>query len=92
MVPQVVVWMTLLLLVAGGQAVAQQSHPPIHRAFTCPQGQFIKSWNPTTRGDPGFRCELPPTRYGNFSGTGNCLQSITVVNGIITAATFGTCS
>lgn len=79
----------VMLLSSAVMAQPSQSYPL--KPFICPQGQFIRAFNPVTIGLPGFFCEtvIPPF-YGR-TGVITCTQSVIVTNGIVENATSGSC-
>jgi hypothetical protein len=85
---------TLLLLLIGlGLAVpamAQQQHYEL-RPFTCPPQQWVYGFNPATHGYPGWFCRVVHPPLGGANGTFTCITNITVFNGIVAAATPGSC-
>jgi hypothetical protein len=85
-------WKTAFLfgMVWSSAAMSQTNYPL--EPFQCPTEHWVYGFNPATHGLPGWFCQKVKPTKGGIGGQFSCVRSVTIKNGIVTAAVAGSCS
>lgn len=85
-------FVVIIAVLSFENAYAQNQTPESYplKPFVCDTPKFVDGFNPKTAGLPGWFCNKPKLP-GKFGGNFPCTSTITVTDGLVTAAKEGIC-